>query len=102
MSAANDTTRAFLDTVPGESSFFRSVMRARPVGKFREFHVLTIRNWIQRDTGELVTPSAIWDKLNVTWNLKALEDLVSTGTDLPQIQAEYESFAYYIGRGRNE
>ncbi|KAJ2993093.1 hypothetical protein NUW54_g7782 [Trametes sanguinea] len=44
----------WLDTVEGEIAFFRSLMRARPVGIHRHFHVLTMRNSILRDTGQLV------------------------------------------------
>jgi hypothetical protein len=66
----------FLDTVDGETAFFRSIMRARPVGMHRYFHVLTIRNAIQRDTGRMVDVNAIWAKLKTCYNLDALEAIV--------------------------
>lgn len=66
----------FLDTVDGEITFFRSLMRARPVGLHKHFHALSMRTAIHQDTGRYVTLDAIWDKLNGLYNLKALEDLV--------------------------
>lgn len=73
-----DKNTPFLDTVEGEASFFRSVMRARPVGIHRHFHVLAIRNAIHRDTGRSVSFEDIWTKLQSLYNLEALEALVSS------------------------
>ncbi|KAI9458815.1 hypothetical protein F5148DRAFT_958603, partial [Russula earlei] len=53
----------FLDTVEGEIAFFRSIMRARPIGLHRHFHVLSIRTVIHQDTGRYVTIDDIWHKL---------------------------------------
>ncbi|KAF5338884.1 hypothetical protein D9611_008799 [Ephemerocybe angulata] len=64
---------AFLNTTPGEITFFRSIMRARPVGIHRFFHVLAIRNAIYKDTSRWVAPEAIWNKLRSCYNLDALE-----------------------------
>ena len=69
----------FLDTVEGEIAFFRSMMRARPVGLHRHFHVLTIRNAILRDTGRLVSMDALWEKLRSCYDLDILENIVSDG-----------------------
>ncbi|KIM89216.1 hypothetical protein PILCRDRAFT_813143 [Piloderma croceum F 1598] len=69
----------FLDTVEGEISFYRSVMRARPVGIHNQFHVLTIRNAIQKDTGHSVTTEEIWKKLRGLYDLEALEGLEPDG-----------------------
>ena len=80
MARGNDE---FLDTVEGEITFFRSLMRARPVGLHKHFHALSMRTAIHQDTGHYVTLDAIWRKLNDLYNLKALEDLV-------------RSCAYYI------
>lgn len=66
----------FLDTVEGEISFYRSVMRARPVGIHSQFHVLTIRNAILKDTGRTITTDDIWKKLRGLYDLEALEGLV--------------------------
>jgi MRG-binding protein len=67
----------FLSTVEGEISFFRSIMRARPVGIHRHFHVLAIRNAILKDTGQDVSIEDIWAKLQSCYELDALENLVS-------------------------
>lgn len=67
---------AFLDSVEGEISFFRSIMRVRPVGKHRHFHVLLVRNAILRDTGRSVHIESIWEKLRKCYNLDALEAIV--------------------------
>jgi MRG-binding protein len=63
----------FLDTLEGEISFFRSLMRARPVGLHRHFHVLSIREWIRRDTKAEVSPEDIWSKLRSCYELDILE-----------------------------
>jgi MRG-binding protein len=67
---------SFLDTVEGEISFYRSVMRARPVGIHNHFHILTIRNAILKDTGHAVTTEEVWEKLRGLYDLEALEGLV--------------------------
>jgi Chromatin modification-related protein EAF7 len=71
-----DNNRAFLGSVEGEISFFRSIMRARPIGIHRHFHVLAIQRFIQNDTGRVVHISDIWDKLKSCYNLDALEAIV--------------------------
>ena len=69
--------QAFLDSVEGEISFFRSIMRARPLGKHRHFHILTVRNAILKDTGRSVHIESIWEKLRRCYNMDALEAIVS-------------------------
>ncbi|KAJ3574722.1 hypothetical protein NP233_g1578 [Leucocoprinus birnbaumii] len=63
----------FLATVEGEISFFRSIMRARPVGLHRHFHVLAIQNAIHKDTGRLLHVESIWQKLQSCYDLDALD-----------------------------
>ncbi|KAJ7107277.1 hypothetical protein C8R43DRAFT_1140257 [Mycena crocata] len=63
----------FLSTVDGEIAFFRAIMRARPVGIHRHFHILNIRNGIHKDTGHWVTIQAVWDKLRGLYDMDALE-----------------------------
>ncbi|KAJ6477390.1 hypothetical protein C8R47DRAFT_1140346 [Mycena vitilis] len=63
----------FLSTVDGEIAFFRAIMRARPVGIHRHFHILNIRNGIQKDTGRGVSVEAVWDKLRGLYDMDALE-----------------------------
>jgi Chromatin modification-related protein EAF7 len=71
-----DPSIPFLDTVEGEIAFFRSIMRARPIGLHRHFHVLSIRTVIHQDTGRYVTIDDIWEKLRGCYNIEALENLV--------------------------
>lgn len=68
-----ESARELLDSVEGEISFFRSVMRARPVGLHKHFHVLAIRNSIFTDTGRVVPVECIWEKLQSCYDLEALE-----------------------------
>lgn len=68
-----ESARELLDSVEGEISFFRSVMRARPVGLHKHFHVLAIRNSIYTDTGRVVPVQCIWEKLKSCYDLDALE-----------------------------
>ncbi|KAF8158113.1 chromatin modification-related protein EAF7-domain-containing protein [Crassisporium funariophilum] len=72
---------AFLESVDGEISFFRSIMRARPVGIHKHFHVLAIRNAILKDTGRRIHIETIWEKLRKFYDLDALDsiDLESEG-----------------------
>ncbi|KZT25402.1 hypothetical protein NEOLEDRAFT_1133778 [Neolentinus lepideus HHB14362 ss-1] len=72
-----------LDTVDGEISFFRSLMRARPVGIHRHFHALSMRTAIYKDTGHLVSMEEIWEKLRDCYDLDALEGLETDGYDSP-------------------
>ncbi|OJT15241.1 hypothetical protein TRAPUB_8163 [Trametes pubescens] len=73
----------WLDSVEGEIAFFRSLMRARPVGIHRHFHVLTMRNAILRDTGELVAIDDLWAKLRTCYDLDILENIEADGYDFP-------------------
>ncbi|TFK61392.1 hypothetical protein BDN72DRAFT_778241 [Pluteus cervinus] len=75
------TPAEFLNTLDGEISFFRSIMRARPVGLHRHFHVLVIQNSIFKDTGRLVRIEDIWEKLKTCYDLEALDaiDLEAEG-----------------------
>ncbi|KAH7922938.1 hypothetical protein BV22DRAFT_1106330 [Leucogyrophana mollusca] len=78
-----DVGLSFLDSVEGEISFFRSVMRARPVGLHRHFHVLAIRNAIHKDTGRMLPVDHIWAKLRTCYDLEALEGVEVDGFDTP-------------------
>ena len=69
--------QAFLDSVEGEISFFRSLTHARPLGKHRHFRILSVRNAILKDTGRMVHIESIWDKLRKCYNIDALEAIVS-------------------------
>ncbi|GLB38347.1 putative chromatin modification-related protein EAF7 [Lyophyllum shimeji] len=77
---------AFLQSVDGEISFFRSIMRARPIGIHRHFHVLAIQNAMFKDTGRLVQIDDIWAKLRSCYNMDALEaiDLEAEGYESPK------------------
>ncbi|KAI0917234.1 hypothetical protein AcV7_009719 [Taiwanofungus camphoratus] len=81
--AEDNPVSRFLDSVEGEISLFRSVMRARPVGIHRHFHVLTIRNAIYQDTGRLVSIDDIWAKLRCCYDLDNLESIEMDGYDPP-------------------
>lgn len=76
MAAEDEPTEPFLDTVDGEIAFFRAVMRARPVGIHRHFHVLAMRNGIYRETGRWVPVEDLWAKLRECYDLDMLESLV--------------------------
>ncbi|KAI6114331.1 chromatin modification-related protein EAF7-domain-containing protein [Pisolithus sp. B1] len=73
MQVEPESARELLDSVEGEISFFRSVMKARPVGLHKHFHVLAIRNSISADTGRVVPVDCIWEKLKSCYDLDALE-----------------------------
>lgn len=74
--AVEDTVDSYLDTLEGEITFFRSIMRARPIGIHRHFHMLVIRNAIHRDTGNWVPVDEIWTKLRKCYDMDALEAIV--------------------------
>ncbi|KAH8998671.1 hypothetical protein EDB92DRAFT_2060848 [Lactarius akahatsu] len=78
-----DPSTPFLDTVEGEMSFFRSIMRARPIGLHRHFHVLSMRTAIHQDTGRYVSIDDIWEKLRSCYNVDALESLDAEGFESP-------------------
>jgi hypothetical protein len=71
-----DPSMPYLDTVEGELAFFRSIMRARPIGLHRHFHVLSMRTVIHQDTGRYVSIDDVWEKLRTCYNIEALENLV--------------------------
>lgn len=83
---------AFLDSVEGEISFFRSIMRARPVGMHRHFHVIAVRNFISKDTGRLVHIDTIWEKLKKSYDLDALDAIVCYSFLNGILQTEFAMF----------
>ncbi|KAI0061417.1 hypothetical protein BV25DRAFT_1826549 [Artomyces pyxidatus] len=83
MAVEDSDTRQFLDTVEGEITFFRSLMRARPVGLHRHFHALSMRSAIHQDTGRYVSIDDIWDKLKTCYDLDAVETLEMEGYESP-------------------
>jgi MRG-binding protein len=78
MSVEDMDDAEFLSTVDGEIAFFRAIMRARPVGIHRHFHILNIRNGIHKDTNRAVSVQAVWDKLRGLYDMDALEAIVSS------------------------
>lgn len=66
-----------LRSVEGEISFFRAIMRARPVGIHRHFHMITIQSSIFKDTRSLVPIADIWQKIRSCYDIDALEAIVS-------------------------
>ncbi|KAG5648372.1 hypothetical protein DXG03_004944 [Asterophora parasitica] len=76
MTVDKSDSTALLKSVEGEISFFRSMMRTRPVGIHRHFHVLAIQNAMFKDTGRLVDIDDIWEKLRSCYDLDALEAIV--------------------------
>ncbi|KAI0695986.1 hypothetical protein BC835DRAFT_1343999 [Cytidiella melzeri] len=79
---AVEDSEGFLNTLEGEIAFFRSLMRARPIGNHRHFHTLVIRSAIQRDTGRWVPMDEIWEKLRTCYDIDMLESIVN-GFDIP-------------------
>ena len=73
---SDDIEGSYLDTLEGEITFFRSIMRARPIGIHRHFHMLVIRNAIHRDTGHWVEVEDLWRKLRECYDMDALEAIV--------------------------
>ena len=65
-----------LDSVDGECHFFRSLMRARPVGVNRFFHIITMQAAIEKGVKQHVPIDDIWRKLESCYNLEQLEHLV--------------------------
>lgn len=77
LNSMSDSPDDFLNSVEGEIVFFRSVMKARPVGLHKHFHVLAIRNAVHNETGRVLPVESIWAKLKVCYDLDALETAVS-------------------------
>ncbi|KAF9267414.1 hypothetical protein L218DRAFT_856125 [Marasmius fiardii PR-910] len=65
-------TNAFLDSVQGEIAFFRAVMHSRPIGIHRNFHIISMRTSIHKDTGEWIDVDEIVRKLRSCYDVDAL------------------------------
>lgn len=70
----------FLNTVEGELVFFRSIMRYRPVGIHRHFHVMAMSKDIFNETQQHVSIDALWTKLQSVYDLDALEQIVRSSS----------------------
>lgn len=80
-SGSQSQTQNVLDSVDGEIHFFKSLMRARPIGVHRHFHIITMQAAIEKALKQSVPIEDIWAKLESCYNLDALEVL----------EAEYEA-----------
>jgi len=70
------TDPSFLDTLAGESAFFRAICDARPVGIHREFHMMTVAVQVKKMTGHHVSIDELWDKFRRCYDTKILESYV--------------------------
>jgi MRG-binding protein len=77
-SNASPNGSSFLDTLVGESAFFRAICDARPVGVHREFHMMTVAVHVKEMTGRHVTIDELWDKFRRCYDIETLEGYVST------------------------
>ncbi|KAG7088415.1 hypothetical protein E1B28_012412 [Marasmius oreades] len=68
----SETSEIFLDSVQGEIAFFRAVMHSRPIGIHRNFHIVSMRTSIHKDTGEWVNVDEIVRKLRSCYDVDAL------------------------------
>ncbi|KAG8860916.1 hypothetical protein FRB96_003651 [Tulasnella sp. 330] len=84
----------YLDSVEGEIALFRSLAQARPVGKHKHFHVLTVLQSIRQETGRNVTANALWDKLDSLYNLEYLDDLDRSDDELEEKETPPPSTNY--------
>lgn len=80
--ASGTNEPGFLDTLVGESAFFRAICDARPVGIHREFHMMAVASKIKQTTGQYVTIDDLWDKFRRCYDVKILEGYVSSVTTL--------------------
>ncbi|KAG8900708.1 hypothetical protein FRB99_005801 [Tulasnella sp. 403] len=85
----------FLDTVEGEIALFKGVAHARPVGIHKHFHMLGILLSIKQETGRIVGPEEVWEKLATLYNLEALEDLELSGEELDETEAPPPTVNYH-------
>jgi len=77
MAADDQDTAELLKSVEGEISFFRAIIRARPIGIHRHFHLIAIQSTMFKDTGRLVPFDDIWKKVRSCYDVDALEAIVS-------------------------
>lgn len=68
----------YLDTVEGEISLFKAIAQARPVGANKHFHMIAMVQAIKQESGRLISPDDIWEKLRSLYNLELLDEEVST------------------------
>ncbi|KAG8835156.1 hypothetical protein FRC17_005014 [Serendipita sp. 399] len=69
----------FLDTVAGESAFFRALCDIRPVGLHREFHMMAVAQHIQSATGTYVPIEELWTKFRGCYEEDILESFEKPG-----------------------
>lgn len=72
----NEGKHNVLDTVEGEISFFKALMRARPLGINRYFHIMAMKIALDKELRGPVHVNDIWEKLESCYNMEALETLV--------------------------
>jgi MRG-binding protein len=65
-----------LNTVDGEICFFRSLMRARPIGMHRHFHIMSMQLAIEKALKQPVSVEDLWRKLDTCYNMEQLDLIV--------------------------
>ena len=95
--ASFDKMDHVLNTVDGEISFFRSLMRARPLGMHRHFHIMAMQIAIEKALKQPVAVDELWKKLDTCYNMEQLDFIVSSSSYLsvptvePLQESEYEA-----------
>ena len=84
-------SESFLDSIQGEIAFFRAIMHSRPIGIHRNFHLISMRSSIHKDTGEWVDVPDIVKKLRDLYDVDALNAIVSQQNNLRGRAREVEA-----------
>ena len=61
-----------------EIALYRGIIRSRPIGVHKHFHIISIANYMSQQLGETVSIQRIWQSLSTLYDLEALDNQVNS------------------------
>ena len=83
------TTPSSIWTTENELKLFKAALKFKPAGVIKHFNMALIHNELVKGGMKDITPSAIWDQLNLIYNLEAADKLEKSSLNLEHSEVEF-------------
>ena len=83
------TTPSSIWTTENELKLFKAALKFKPAGVIKHFNMALIHNELVKGGMKEITPSAIWDQLNLIYNLEAADKLEKSSLNLEHSEVEF-------------
>ena len=83
------STPSSIWTTENELKLFKAALKFKPAGVIKHFNMALIHNELVKGGMKDITPSAIWDQLNLIYNLEAADKLEKSSLNLEHSEVEF-------------